>query len=160
MNVRNSVLESLLLFPSFPAYFWNTAIRDSMHRSVSVGLDIFALEKKKCRNQIGTRYKRLDTGTRQSVSSCFGSKWFTRKVIFQGVQDGCKKSQKVLDVEKQPGTIDFTVKLLRKEKETNVVTPSLGHHPLCRPWLLSFHFEVPLIPIGMANGTSHFRTEL
>lgn len=46
MKVRNSVLERLLLFPSFPAYFWNTAIRDSMHRSVSVGLDIFAFGEK------------------------------------------------------------------------------------------------------------------
>lgn len=47
MKVRNSVLESWLLFPSFPLYFWKTAIRDSMHRSVSVGLDIFTFEENK-----------------------------------------------------------------------------------------------------------------
>lgn len=47
MKVRNSVLESWQLFPSFPLYFWKTAIRDSMHRSVSVGLDIFAFEENK-----------------------------------------------------------------------------------------------------------------
>lgn len=47
MKLRNSVLESVQLFPSFPLYFWKTAIRDSMHRSVSVGLDIFAFEENK-----------------------------------------------------------------------------------------------------------------
>lgn len=47
MKVRNSVLESVQLLPSFPANFWKTAIRDSMHRSVSVGLDIFAFREKK-----------------------------------------------------------------------------------------------------------------
>lgn len=47
MKVRNSVLESVKLLLSFPAYLWKTAIRDSMHRSVSVGLDIFALGEKK-----------------------------------------------------------------------------------------------------------------
>lgn len=46
MKVRNSVLESVQLLPSLPANFWKTAIRDSMHRSVSVGLDIFAFREK------------------------------------------------------------------------------------------------------------------
>ena len=43
MKIRNSALESLQLLPSLPACLWKTAIRDSMHRSVSVGLDIFAM---------------------------------------------------------------------------------------------------------------------
>ena len=43
MKIRNSALESLLLLPSLPACLWKTAIRGSMHRSVSVGLDIFAM---------------------------------------------------------------------------------------------------------------------
>ena len=47
MKVRNSVLESVELLRSFPAYLRKTAIRDSMHRSVSVGLDIFAFGEKK-----------------------------------------------------------------------------------------------------------------
>lgn len=47
MKIRNSALESLVLLPSLPACFWKTAIRDSMHRSVSVGLDTFAFGGKK-----------------------------------------------------------------------------------------------------------------
>jgi hypothetical protein len=47
MKIRNSALDRVELFPSFPAYFWNTAIRDSMHFSVSVGWDIFAFGEKK-----------------------------------------------------------------------------------------------------------------
>lgn len=47
MKFRNSVLERVWLKLSFPAYFWKTAIRDSMHRSVSVGLEIFAFGEKK-----------------------------------------------------------------------------------------------------------------
>ena len=43
MKISNSALESLLLLPSLPACFWKRAIRDSMQRSVSVGLDIFAM---------------------------------------------------------------------------------------------------------------------
>ena len=46
MRIRNLALESLLLLPSLPACFWKTAVRDSMHRSVSVGLDIFAMSER------------------------------------------------------------------------------------------------------------------
>lgn len=46
MKLRNSVLESVLLLPSLPAYFWKTAIRDSMHLSVSVGPDMLPSERK------------------------------------------------------------------------------------------------------------------
>lgn len=37
MKARNSLLESVQLSPSRPAYRWKTASRDSMQRSVSVG---------------------------------------------------------------------------------------------------------------------------
>ena len=47
MKIRNSALESLLLLPSLPACFWKTAIRDSMHRSVSIGLDTFAMSERR-----------------------------------------------------------------------------------------------------------------
>lgn len=57
MKVRNSVLESVQLLPSFPANFWKTAIRDSMHRSVSVGLDIFAMCSRDGRG-VGVRRRR------------------------------------------------------------------------------------------------------
>lgn len=43
LKVRNSALESMPLLPSFPAYFWKIAIRDSMHCSVSARLGIFAM---------------------------------------------------------------------------------------------------------------------
>ena len=46
MKIRNSALKSLLLLPSLPACFWKTAIRDSMHRSVSIGLDTFAMSER------------------------------------------------------------------------------------------------------------------
>ena len=46
MKIRNSALESLLLLPSLPACLWKTAIRDSMHCSVSVGLDTVAMSEK------------------------------------------------------------------------------------------------------------------
>ena len=46
MKIRNSALESLLLLPSLPARFWKTAIRDSMHHSVFVGLDTFAMSER------------------------------------------------------------------------------------------------------------------
>ena len=46
MKIRNSALESLLLLPSLPACFWKTSIRDSMHRSVSIGLDTFAMSER------------------------------------------------------------------------------------------------------------------
>ena len=46
MKIRNSALESLLLLPSLPACFWKTAIRDSMHRLVSIGLDTFAMSER------------------------------------------------------------------------------------------------------------------
>lgn len=42
MKFRNSLLESLQLLSSCPAHFWKTEIRKSTHRSVSVGLEIFA----------------------------------------------------------------------------------------------------------------------
>lgn len=45
MKLRKSVLERLHVLPSFPAYFWRIAIRDSMHSSVSVGLDVSALSE-------------------------------------------------------------------------------------------------------------------
>lgn len=66
MKVRNSVLESLQLLPSFPAYLWKTAIRDSMHRSVSVGLDIFALREEKSGFRQG-----LDAGEHSRESHTF-----------------------------------------------------------------------------------------
>lgn len=57
MKVRNSVLERLLLFPSRPAYLWKTAIRDSMHRSVSVGLDILAFGERNSKFRRGRETK-------------------------------------------------------------------------------------------------------
>lgn len=48
MKLRKSVLERLHVLPSFPAYFWKTAIRDSMYSSVSVGLDVFGARRGDC----------------------------------------------------------------------------------------------------------------
>ena len=46
MKIRNLALESLLLLPSLPACFWKTAIRDSMHHLVFVGMDTSAMSER------------------------------------------------------------------------------------------------------------------
>ena len=84
MKIRNSALESLLLLPSLPACFWKTAIRDSMHRSVSVGLDTFAFGgKKKIQDSDKGRISRAGCWrTLQRISSLhFGSKQFPKRQV-------------------------------------------------------------------------------
>lgn len=72
MKIRNSALESLVLLPSLPACFWKTAIRDSMHRSVSVGLDTFAFGGgKKFRIQTRGGYQELGAGEHARGSRLF-----------------------------------------------------------------------------------------
>ena len=88
MKIRNSALESLLLLPSLPACFWKTAIRDSMHRSVSVGLDTFAFGgKKKFRIQIRGGYQELGAGEHSRGSHLFilgRSSFLKDRSLFRG----------------------------------------------------------------------------
>lgn len=81
MKIRNSALESLVLLPSLPACFWKTAIRDSMHRSVSVGLETFAFGGEKIQDSDKGRISRAGCWrTRQRISSLhFGSKQFPKR---------------------------------------------------------------------------------
>lgn len=73
MKARNSLLESVQLSPSRPAYRWKTASSDSMQRSVSVG----------CRNK--SKFRRALLWARRQAT------WlhFWRKVGLRGASCNC-----------------------------------------------------------------------
>lgn len=60
MMLRNTLWESLQLLPSLPGHFWNTAIRDSGHHSVSVDLKILALLELNQRLGLGSGSERSE----------------------------------------------------------------------------------------------------
>lgn len=59
MKARNSLLESVWLSPSRPAYRWKTASRDSMQRSVSVGCGRKSAFRPALRGAAGSRKRNL-----------------------------------------------------------------------------------------------------